>query len=290
MSRAMGKRCSSRAPVDFPITSLRSAHYAGVVQSATSFPKSLCDRPLRTWYARCLEGDSPSKGAPPMPLSTDPIAAQSLAKLASEQPARRSSSCATVWTSAARPDLAGRRMRRGRPRPPRHRGRARRRVARRPRLRGWEGRPLEALIDHVLERFHARHRAELPPLIVLGAQRRGAPCGQGRVPARPGKAPGAHAEELELHMQKEEQMLFPLIRQGRGRMALMPVQVMEEEHKDHAPQPRAAARPGGRLRPSRRGAARPGARWSSGSRELERALIAAHPSREQRPLPARAAG
>jgi regulator of cell morphogenesis and NO signaling len=38
---------------------------------------------------------------------------------------------------------------------------------------------------------------------------------------------------MESHMQKEEQILFPMIRAGRGRMALMPVQVMEQEHRDH---------------------------------------------------------
>ena len=42
------------------------------------------------------------------------------------------------------------------------------------------------------------------------------------------------AEALEEHMQKEEQVLFPMIRGGRGRMARMPVQVLEEEHRDHA--------------------------------------------------------
>jgi len=98
----------------------------------------------------------------------------------------------------------------------------------------WEKRSLVDLIEHVLERFHARHRAELPPLIVLARrveERHAdkAACPRGRA---------AHlehvAEELELHMQKEEQVLFPLILAGRGREALMPIHVMEEEHKDHA--------------------------------------------------------
>ena len=42
------------------------------------------------------------------------------------------------------------------------------------------------------------------------------------------------ADELEQHMQKEEQVLFPLIRAGRGAIAATPVQVLEHEHKDHA--------------------------------------------------------
>ena len=42
------------------------------------------------------------------------------------------------------------------------------------------------------------------------------------------------AEALELHMQKEEQILFPLFQSSRAHMAAMPVQMMEEEHHDHA--------------------------------------------------------
>ncbi len=36
--------------------------------------------------------------------------------------------------------------------------------------------------------------------------------------------------ELEEHMMKEEQVLFPMIVAGRGRMAMGPVSVMEAEH------------------------------------------------------------
>ena len=39
--------------------------------------------------------------------------------------------------------------------------------------------------------------------------------------------------ELEDHMQKEEQVLFPLIRTGRGSQAATPIGVLESEHRDH---------------------------------------------------------
>jgi regulator of cell morphogenesis and NO signaling len=39
-------------------------------------------------------------------------------------------------------------------------------------------------------------------------------------------------QELDAHMAKEEQVLFPLIRAGRGAMAGGPVEVMEHEHDD----------------------------------------------------------
>jgi regulator of cell morphogenesis and NO signaling len=42
------------------------------------------------------------------------------------------------------------------------------------------------------------------------------------------------SQELEDHMGKEEVVLFPMIRSGRGSFAMGPVQVMELEHLDHA--------------------------------------------------------
>jgi regulator of cell morphogenesis and NO signaling len=42
------------------------------------------------------------------------------------------------------------------------------------------------------------------------------------------------AHELEQHMMKEEQILFPLILSGRGAMAGGPISVMEQEHADAA--------------------------------------------------------
>ena len=41
-----------------------------------------------------------------------------------------------------------------------------------------------------------------------------------------------HAAVLD-HVAKEEQILFPLILSGRGRLAGGPVHVMEQEHQDH---------------------------------------------------------
>ena len=100
-------------------------------------------------------------------------------------------------------------------------------------FRRWDEQPIPQLVEHVLERFHAAHRAELPRLHEMAAKVE-------RVHAEKSSCPrglAAHlqhiAEELEAHMQKEEQVLFPLILSGRGRMASVPIQVMEEEHVDH---------------------------------------------------------
>jgi regulator of cell morphogenesis and NO signaling len=42
-----------------------------------------------------------------------------------------------------------------------------------------------------------------------------------------------HESMLE-HLAKEEQVLFPLIANGQGRVAAGPVHVMEMEHEEHA--------------------------------------------------------
>lgn len=97
----------------------------------------------------------------------------------------------------------------------------------------WDERPLEALIDHLLARFHEGHRAELPRLIELARKVEDVHADKPTCP----RGVTAHlehmADALEDHMQKEEHVLFPLIRAGRGHLAGMPIQVMEAEHREH---------------------------------------------------------
>ncbi len=96
----------------------------------------------------------------------------------------------------------------------------------------WDQRPLGDLVDHILERYHARLRDQLPSLETMTA----------KVVDRHGRGPhgdtlrrvretflGLRAE-LESHMMKEEQILFPMIRDGQGSMAGGPISVMEHEH------------------------------------------------------------
>jgi regulator of cell morphogenesis and NO signaling len=96
----------------------------------------------------------------------------------------------------------------------------------------WDERPLEELIDHILLRFHAPLREELPRLLAMARRVEEV---HGKKPSSPkglGDLFEGMACELESHMQKEEQVLFPLVRAGQGRMARMPIQVMEAEHVD----------------------------------------------------------
>ena len=91
----------------------------------------------------------------------------------------------------------------------------------------------ESLIAMIETRYHATHRRELPELIRLAR----------RVEAVHGDKPGAPrglaelleeiGAELESHMQKEEQVLFPLMREGGHPMIGHPIAMMRHEHDDH---------------------------------------------------------
>jgi regulator of cell morphogenesis and NO signaling len=91
----------------------------------------------------------------------------------------------------------------------------------------------EELIEHILTRFHETHRAELPELVRLAARVEERHAGNAAVPR------GLHAALLELtdaledHMQKEEQILFPLMRAGGHPMIAAPIGRMRFEHDEH---------------------------------------------------------
>ncbi len=97
----------------------------------------------------------------------------------------------------------------------------------------WDEQPLDALIEHLLVRYHEPHRAELPRLLAMARKVEEVHGEKASCPQGLASHLEKMEEELELHMQKEERVLFPLIRAGRGRMAVMPVHVLEQEHRDH---------------------------------------------------------
>ncbi|MHC4959094.1 MAG: iron-sulfur cluster repair di-iron protein [Planctomycetota bacterium] len=95
----------------------------------------------------------------------------------------------------------------------------------------WDEAPLGDLIDHILETYHRPLDEELPRLDAM-ARKVHAVHGD-KDPERLAGIESVFAglkAELEQHMAKEEQILFPMIRQGQGAMAGGPVSVMEHEH------------------------------------------------------------
>ena len=102
-----------------------------------------------------------------------------------------------------------------------------------PDFEAWNEQSLESLITFILENYHEGHRQELPRLIEMAQKVERVHGEKASCP----KGLAAHLafiqDELEAHMQKEEEVLFPMINAGNGAMAAMPVQVMESEHRDH---------------------------------------------------------
>ena len=91
----------------------------------------------------------------------------------------------------------------------------------------------EDLISLIETRYHAVHRRELPELVRLARRveavhknHAGAPFGIAALLER-------MSTELEDHMQKEEQILFPLMRRGGHPMIAQPIAMMLAEHDDH---------------------------------------------------------
>lgn len=72
----------------------------------------------------------------------------------------------------------------------------------------------EALIGHILSRFHLAHRQELPELARLAAQVEERHRGHPDVPFGLADVLAELAQALEEHMRHEETSLFPLIRRG----------------------------------------------------------------------------
>jgi regulator of cell morphogenesis and NO signaling len=89
------------------------------------------------------------------------------------------------------------------------------------------------LIDYILTRFHETHRRELPELIALARRVEERHADHPQVPRGLTRLLGHMEEALEEHMQKEEQILFPMMRAGGVPMIMGPIQVMEHEHVEH---------------------------------------------------------
>lgn len=91
-----------------------------------------------------------------------------------------------------------------------------------------------ALISHILTRYHAAHREELDWLIPLAQKVERV---HGNHPSAPIGLSGTLAQlrdELESHMIKEEQVLFPMMQRGGSRMIAHPIAEMRNEHEDEA--------------------------------------------------------
>jgi regulator of cell morphogenesis and NO signaling len=95
----------------------------------------------------------------------------------------------------------------------------------------WDEAPLNDLIDHILTAYHGPLHEELPHLEAMA--RKVYEVHGEKDPERLAECLSVYLAlkaELQAHMTKEEEILFPMIRQGRGAMADGPVAVMMQEH------------------------------------------------------------
>lgn len=97
----------------------------------------------------------------------------------------------------------------------------------------WREATPAALIEHILHRYHERHREELPELIRLAQRVEHVHGDRPDCPTGLAAHLTAMLRDLESHMTKEEQILFPMLLGGNNRMARMPISVMRSEHDDH---------------------------------------------------------
>lgn len=97
----------------------------------------------------------------------------------------------------------------------------------------WDGRPASEIIDHILARYHAPLRDELPRLRAMAARVEERHAGKAACPKGLAALLDTMIEEVRSHLAKEEQVLFPMIRAGGGATARGPIRLLEEEHEGH---------------------------------------------------------
>ncbi|AYO33304.1 iron-sulfur cluster repair protein YtfE [Haemophilus influenzae] len=96
----------------------------------------------------------------------------------------------------------------------------------------WTSASYAEMIDHIITRFHNRHREQLPELITLAEKVENVHGDRDDCPIGVTAQLEKIYAELSQHLMKEEQILFPMIKMGNYAMASMPIRVMEMEHDE----------------------------------------------------------
>lgn len=98
----------------------------------------------------------------------------------------------------------------------------------------WDLQPLTELIAFIVNTYHRRLRESLPELIRMAGKVEMRHADKVSCPRGLATHLVAMHESVLEHLAKEEQVLFPLIANGQGRVVAGPVHVMEKEHEEHA--------------------------------------------------------
>ncbi|WP_043766029.1 iron-sulfur cluster repair protein YtfE [Algiphilus aromaticivorans] len=97
----------------------------------------------------------------------------------------------------------------------------------------WEQASEAELIDHILVRYHDPLREQLPELQRLTRRVEKVHAAHPDCPAGLADVLAQMEEELEMHMRKEEEVLFPMLARRQHGAASQPVRVMRDEHDAH---------------------------------------------------------
>jgi len=92
----------------------------------------------------------------------------------------------------------------------------------------------EEIVQFVVSRYHEDLRKRIPELILMAEKVESVHRDHPLCPQGLSALLKQLNQDLNMHMMKEENVLFPLLSSGRGRMALMPIKVMTLEHEEHA--------------------------------------------------------
>lgn len=90
------------------------------------------------------------------------------------------------------------------------------------------------LTKYIETRYHARHREQLPALAELSERVEMVHAEDPAVPAGLASVLARMIGAMEVHMKKEELILFPAIRKGGVPGLENPIAVMRADHDDHA--------------------------------------------------------
>lgn len=99
--------------------------------------------------------------------------------------------------------------------------------------RDWQSASNDELIEHILTRYHEVHRQQLPELVRMSRRVEQVHGERDTCPNGLADLLTTLYQTMESHMQKEEQVLFPMLRRGGAAQAQGPIAVMRHEHDDH---------------------------------------------------------
>lgn len=98
----------------------------------------------------------------------------------------------------------------------------------------WRTAPLSLLVEHVITRFHVPLKSELPRLVAMARRVERAHAEKASCPVGLADLLESWGESLLSHLATEEELLFPLVRQGGGAELVAMIHALEVEHDEHA--------------------------------------------------------